>query len=109
MNRMRSAMPHARSPEVERGALGFIATVGKSAMLHTPRFRAEVTGHFVQFFSRDTKTKTVRWRSRFKCEDHTLRDAKEAKREYEASGKTSGLKTCARKNHKRGSQRAGGR
>jgi hypothetical protein len=56
-------------------------------MTDTPRFRAEVTGHFCQFFSRDPKIKTVRWHSRFKCEYHTLRDAKAAKAQYEESGK----------------------
>jgi hypothetical protein len=56
-------------------------------MTHTPRFRAEVTGHFVQFFSRNPKIKTVRWHSRFKAEYHTRRDAKAAKTQYEASGK----------------------
>jgi hypothetical protein len=54
---------------------------------HPLRFRAEVTGHFVQFFSSDPKIKTVRWHSRFKAEYDALRDAKAAKTEYEASGK----------------------
>lgn len=44
-----------------------------------PRYRAEVTGHFVQFFSRDTKIATVRWHSRFKAEYRTLRDARGGK------------------------------
>ena len=56
-------------------------------MTDTPRFRAEVTGHFVQFFSRNPKTTTVRWHSRFKAEYRTLRDARAAKVKYEASGK----------------------
>ena len=56
-------------------------------MPNTPRFRAEVTGHFVQFFSRNPKTATVRWHSRFKAEYRTLRDARAAKAKYEASGK----------------------
>jgi hypothetical protein len=73
--------------KVETGALGFIATVGESLMTDIPRFRAEIAGHFVQFFSRNPKTATVRWHSRFKCEYHTLRDAKAAKGSYEASGK----------------------
>ena len=51
------------------------------------RYRAEVTGHFVQFFSRNPKTTTVRWHSRFKAEYHTLRDARAAKAKYEESGK----------------------
>jgi hypothetical protein len=54
---------------------------------HPLRFRAEVTGHFVQFFSRYPKIKTVRWHSRFKAEYDALRDAKAAKTECEASGK----------------------
>jgi hypothetical protein len=53
----------------------------------TPRYRAEVTGHFVQFLSRNTKAATVRWHSRFKAEYRTLRDARAAKEKYEASGK----------------------
>jgi hypothetical protein len=56
-------------------------------MTDTPRYRAEVTGHFVQFFSRNPKAATVRWHSRFKAECHTLRDARAAKAKYEASGK----------------------
>ena len=56
-------------------------------MTDSPRYRAEVTGHFVQFFSRDTKIATVRWHSRFKAEYHTLRDAGAARAKYEASGK----------------------
>jgi hypothetical protein len=56
-------------------------------MTDTPRFRAEVTGHFCQFFSRNTKIRTVRWHSRFKAEYRTLRDAKVAKAKYEESGK----------------------
>jgi hypothetical protein len=52
-----------------------------------PRYRSEVTGHFVQFFSRNPKTTTLRW----------LRDSRPntaragmhgaAKTNYEASGK----------------------
>jgi hypothetical protein len=42
------------------------------AMTDIPRFRAEVTGHFCQFFSRNSKIRTVRWHSRFKAEHHTL-------------------------------------
>ena len=56
-------------------------------MTDSPRYRAEVTGHFVQFFSRNTKTATVRWHSRFKAEYHTLRDARAAKAKYESTGK----------------------
>lgn len=56
-------------------------------MTTSPRYRAEVTGHFVQFFSRNPKTTTVRWHSRFKAEYHTLRDARAAKAKYETSGK----------------------
>jgi hypothetical protein len=56
-------------------------------MPDAPRYRAEVTGHFVQFFSRNPKTATVRWHSRFKAEYYTLRDARAAKAKYEASGK----------------------
>jgi hypothetical protein len=56
-------------------------------MPDAPRYRAEVTGHFVQFFSRNPKTTTVRWHSRFKAEYHTLRDARAAKAKYEANGK----------------------
>jgi hypothetical protein len=56
-------------------------------MTNAPRYRAEVTGHFVQFFSRDTKIATVRWHSRFKAEYRTLRDARAAKAKYEASGR----------------------
>jgi|SRR5580698_8169907 hypothetical protein len=59
-------------------------------MITIPRFRAEVTGHFVQFFSRDPQIKTVRWHSRFKAEYHTLRDAKAEKTQYEATGKILG-------------------
>ena len=56
-------------------------------MPDAPRYRAEVTGHFVQFFSRNPKTTTVRWHSRFKAEYRTLRDARAAKAKYEASGR----------------------
>jgi hypothetical protein len=56
-------------------------------MTETPRYRAEVTGHFVQFFSRNTKTATVRWHSRFKAEYYTLGDARAAKAKYEACGR----------------------
>jgi hypothetical protein len=56
-------------------------------MTDTPRYRAEITGHFVQFFSRNPKATTVRWHSRFKEEYHTLRDARAAKEKYEARGK----------------------
>jgi len=56
-------------------------------MPDAPRYRAEVTGHFVQFFSRNPKTTTVRWHSRFKAEYRTLRDARAAKARYEAIGK----------------------
>jgi hypothetical protein len=56
-------------------------------MPDAPRYRAEVTGHFVQFFSRDTKIATVRWHPRFKAEYRTLRDARAAKAKYEESGK----------------------
>lgn len=56
-------------------------------MTDSSRYRAEVTGHFVQFFSRNTKTTTVRWHSRFKAEYHTLRDARAAKAKYESTGK----------------------
>jgi hypothetical protein len=37
-------------------------------MTDAPHFRAEVAGHFVQFFSRHPNIKTVRWHSRFKAE-----------------------------------------
>lgn len=56
-------------------------------MPDTPRYRAEVTGHFVQFFSRNPKTATVRWHSRFKAEDRTLRDARAAWRNTRRSGR----------------------
>ena len=56
-------------------------------MPDAPRYRAEVTGHFVQFFSRDTKIATVRWHSRFKAEYRTLKDARAAKEKYDATGK----------------------
>jgi hypothetical protein len=56
-------------------------------MPDTPRYCAEVTGHFVRFFSRNPKTTTMRWHSRFKAEYHTLRDARAAKANYEASGR----------------------
>jgi len=56
-------------------------------MTEISRYRAEVTGHFVQFFSRNPKRATVRWHSRFKAEYRTLRDARAAKAKYEASGK----------------------
>jgi hypothetical protein len=56
-------------------------------MTSPPRFRAEVTGHFVQFYSRNPTIRTVRWHSRFKAEYHTLKDAKAAKARYEESGK----------------------
>jgi hypothetical protein len=56
-------------------------------MTDTPRYRAEVRGHFVQLFSRNPKTTTVQWHSRFKAEYHTLRNARAAKEKYEACGK----------------------
>jgi len=56
-------------------------------MPDSPRYRAEVTGHFVQFFSRGTKIATVRWHSRFNAEYRTLRDARHAKAEYETKGR----------------------
>jgi hypothetical protein len=55
--------------------------------MNPPRRRAEVTGRFVQFFSRDTKIATVRWHSRFKCEYRTRRDAMAAKAAWEERGK----------------------
>ena len=56
-------------------------------MTNTPGYRAELKGHFVQFSSRNPKTATVGWHSRFKAEYHTLRDARAAKAKYETSGK----------------------
>jgi len=37
----------------------------KNRITDTPHYRAEITGHSVQFFSRNPKTTTVRWHSRF--------------------------------------------
>jgi hypothetical protein len=47
--------------------------------MNPPRRRAEVTGKFVQFFSRDMRIATVRWHSRFKAEYRTKADAMAAK------------------------------
>jgi len=55
--------------------------------MNPSRRRAEVTGRFVQFFSRDTKIATVRWHSRFKCEYRTRKDAMAAKAAWEERGK----------------------
>jgi len=57
-------------------------------MTDSSRYRAEGTGHFVQFFARNSKTKTARWHSKFKAEYRALKDARAAKETYEASGKT---------------------
>ena len=52
-----------------------------------PRRKTEMTGRFVQFFSRQTKIATVRWHSRFKCEYRTPGGAMVPKAAWEERGK----------------------
>ena len=56
---------------------------GASSMTNIPRRRAEVSGHFVQFYSRNPKLATVRWHSKFKAEYRTKAQAQAAKVEWE--------------------------
>jgi len=55
-------------------------------MTDIPRRRAEVSGHFVQFYSRNPKLTTVRWHSRFKAEYRTKANAATAARAWEQKG-----------------------
>jgi hypothetical protein len=55
--------------------------------MEAPRRRAEVSGHFVQFFSRNPKLATVRWHSKFKAEYRTLAQALAAKQAWEKKGR----------------------
>jgi hypothetical protein len=52
-------------------------------MAAKPRWHAEITGHVIQFFSRNPQKPTSRLASRWKAGYATLRAAKEAKRVWE--------------------------
>lgn len=55
-------------------------------MTPKPRWHAEITGKFVQFYSRDPRKPNSRPASRWKAEYATLAHAEEAKRVWEAQG-----------------------
>jgi hypothetical protein len=58
-----------------------------------PRWYADISGHVVQRFSRDPGKPDSRLASRRKVENSALKDAKDAKRAWEAKALRCGLMT----------------